>query len=333
MLKILIISDAHLFHKYAITPEEYNKVLIEQYDNYDIVVDCGDLTDKSMLSASQLNSFSHIYDNIDKPVYILSGNHDSLENETTASVFRLKQNIKVINNICVLDNMLFIPYINSINELYKELQDLNINERLHCGFSHLNITYNVYAMINLHNNTEQKLNLYCDNIFNGHIHSPEDKNTIAGNIYNIGSCSNISFGDSHIPNYSIFSTESNTLTRYNIKNSIVHRVFNNKIEEAYQEIYKLVKDYRLRCCFKLDNNEENLSIKQIIKDRLYNNTNNIVDICFSYLKNKDTEKCEQTAKQSELIDYKYLIKTLIDNFERDNEIKIIKDIKDELLCD
>lgn len=327
-MKIGLISDAHLFHKYAITVENYNFILQKQFKNCDIIVDCGDLTDKSSLTAPQLEKLSKVYDNIDKPVYIIAGNHDSLSSTTVASIFNMKSNIKIITEPTKINNMLFVPYTDNIKELIKTLNKLD--EFCNFAFSHLNITSNVYATIPFKN--IDKLFKYAKIWFNGHIHTMEEESTAFGSLYNIGSCSNLTFGDEHIPCFSVYDTDLNVLNTIEIKDSIIHKNYrlqdNTDLKSIYSDISFLASKYKLCCKFYLQNNQNSLEIRKQIKSELESNFN-ILSISFDYMKDKSVEK-KKEIKESKLNKVP-LMQQLIQHFEEDTQISLSNNIKKELM--
>ena len=123
-MKIGIISDAHMFHRWGITTEMYCDIITNKFANCDIIVDCGDITDRSNLTAPQIDALSKLYKDIDKPVYLVAGNHDSLSNTTVASVFESKKNVLVIREPAIYDTMLFVPYTDDIKTMFKQLNEI-----------------------------------------------------------------------------------------------------------------------------------------------------------------------------------------------------------------
>lgn len=318
-MRIGIISDAHLFNKYAITTEKYNEILKEMIkQDVDCIVDCGDLTDKSHLSAPQLDKLSKIFNNVNNvPIYIVAGNHDSLDNTTVASVFNMKKNITIITKPTKIDNMLFVPYTNNIKKLYEELEEV-VDESVDYAFSHLNITNLFYADISFDNS--QKLFTFADIWFNGHIHIPENYDDMLGSIYNVGSCSSLTFGDTHIPNYCIFSDDG--LIRENIKGSIVHKIFKQNLN-----LEDLGNDFDYRCRIDLYNNPNSLELRKEIRDLSLTNPN-IKELVFSYI--KDETRKETLIKQQQASKIS-LSTQLIKQFETDNKITLSDDIKRRII--
>ena len=320
-----IISDAHLFNKYAIEPEKYHNIIINEFKNCDFIVDCGDLTDKSNLTAPQIDILSKIFTDVNKPIYLLAGNHDSLANTTVASIFEENKNIKVIKaEPKVIDGMLFIPYTDDIKNLYKILNKI-VTTPVKYAFSHLNITNNFYSSINS-NNIHTLFN-YTEYLFNGHIHLPEIlKESVIGTLYNVGSCSSLTYGDVHIPNFCIFDKDK--LQSNSIRNSIIHKTY-DITEDNFDTILSLVeedaKNNRLCCRFRLYNNESSIEIRRKIREVLQDV---VYMINFDYIKNK-TKVNESIEKTS--INKEPLIELLIKSFEKENRILLSKQLKEELI--
>lgn len=331
-MKIGIISDAHLFHRWSITPESYKDIILNKFSDCDIIVDCGDITDKSNLTAPQIDILSKLYENVNKPVYLVAGNHDSLSNTTVASVFESKRNVLVIREPAIYDTMLFVPYTDDIKTMFKQLNEV-VKEPVKYAFSHLNITSNIYASIPF--SDTKKLHKYAEIWFNGHIHNDEKNETVFGKVYNVGSCSSLTFGDTHVPCYSIYDTEENYLETKPISNCILHRTFNfsNKsgnFDLYYDEIEYATRFYRMRCKCYLPNCDDSLNIKREIKERLEQNPN-IISIVFDYIKDnnkKEIKKQEVEAKCEQKIP---LMQQLFEHFEKDTQITLSDSIKEGLM--
>lgn len=326
-MKILIITDAHLFHKYAITTKKYHDIL--KNEDYDIIVDCGDLTNNSSLTAPQLDKISHIYDNIIKPIYIVAGNHDSLSGTTIASVFSMKNNIKIITKPIILDNMLFVPYTDDIKTLYQNLDSI-VKDQVNFMFSHLNLTSNFYATIPFKD--AKILHKYAEIVFNGHIHTIEENKTAFGKIYNLGSCSNLTFGDNHTPCYSVYDTEQKILNRIEIKNSTIHKNYKvldiDDVGSILKNIKDNYKDYKLRCKFYLYNTPESITIRKQINNKI-KDTENIIGCVFDYIKQDKIKQIKKTENKKQ--DIQSLCTKLINLFEENTSIMLQDEIKKELL--
>ena len=331
-MKIGIISDAHLFHRWGITTESYHDIILNKFKNCDIIVDCGDITDKSNLTAPQIDALSKLYEDIYKPVYLVAGNHDSLSNTTVASVFESKRNILVIREPAIYNTMLFVPYTDDIKTMFKQLDEV-VKEPVKYAFSHLNITSNFYASIPF--SDTKKLHKYAEVWFNGHIHNDEKNETVFGKVYNVGACSSLTFGDTHTPCYSIYDTEEDYLETKPIDNCVLHRTFNfsnnsGNFDLFYDEIEYATRFYRMRCKCYLPNCDDSLNIKREIKERLEQNPN-IISIVFDYIKDnnkKEIKKQEVEAKCEQKIP---LMQKLFEHFEKDTQITLCDDIKEGLM--
>ena len=328
-MKIGLITDAHLFHKNAITPGHYKNILIDKFKDVDIIVDCGDMVDKPFLIADQLDWLQYIFKDLDKPFYYVAGNHDSLNSKSTAlSILKLKSNIKVITEPTKIENLLFIPYTDDIKSLYNKLDELNISGDT-IIFSHLNITNNMYAIISIKNCS--KLLSYGSVIINGHIHTPETFSDIYGTIYNIGSCSSLTFGDEHIPCYSILDIDENnevSLENYTLSSSLIHLTYiikdSNDADTMFKEISQLSNDVNLRV--KLYNNSNSLELRKYIREQ-QEITSNIRNIQFDYIKEEIKKTRDKTIKHKSI----NIIEQLFQCFEKDNNTSILDNIKKDLL--
>lgn len=327
-MKIGIISDAHLFHKYAITPAMYKSVLIDGFADVDIIVDCGDLTDKANLTADQLDEMSKVFDDVKKPMYIVAGNHDSLNNTTVASILGLNDNIHIIKNEPqLIDNMLFVPYTDNMRALYKKLDKL-VDEQVDVMFSHLNITGNLYASLSFKD--IDKILKYSRHIFNGHIHTPEAKIDVFGAFCNVGSSSSLTFNDEHYPCFCIYNTETREIETFTIKN-IIHRTYDitkQNISDILNGITNLTKTYKIRCRINIPNNVESVEIRKQLREKLELN-DNVVSIVFNYTKDKEAAKKIRISESK--VDKTPLMEQLFNYFEIDCGVKLDDEIKKELL--
>lgn len=325
-MRILIISDAHLFHKYAITCKKYHNILLKELNNIDIIVDCGDLTDKSTLTAPQLDELSNIFVGIDKPIYLVAGNHDSLNNTTTVSVFNNFKNITIIKSKpAIINNILFIPYTDNIKQLYKDLDEI-IKEPIKIAFSHLTITDSIYATIPF--NSSKDINKYAINLFNGHIHTPQEHCSIYGNIFNIGACSSLTFGDEHLPCYIIYDTDTDKFERFSIEETFIHKTYELSSTDIVQEIQNTNQNYLKILRFKLPNESNSIQIAKDIRNKLCD-IKNVLEISFDYVKTK--QQMNKKDIKNININKKTLVEQLIENFQKDNNIILDNDIKKELL--
>lgn len=332
-----VLSDAHLFHRnsqYLL----YKKVIMDLQDTYnvDLIVDCGDLTDYNVMDASQAEKLRYIFSEVKVPFHIVMGNHDSLEGVSLASLLNMNKNINVHNEVACVNNVLFIPYINSAKQLYEKLKNLNLDKSVKYAFSHLNLTSNFYAMIPFERS--RNLHMYADTIFNGHIHTPEENDTLYGKIINIGSCSSLTFSDEHTPSFIILDTDNDNFTTYPIKDSIIHRTkcFNDEqpIDCIIKEIEASVKslfDYKINWRIKLSRNfpiEKKKKIKEYLTSLINTNV-----IQFDYYNdNKNNESQNSTKEHSNKQSKVPLIEQLFTQYEKDTGILLSEDIKKEIIA-
>lgn len=332
-MKFGIITDAHLFHRYAIKPEKYKEIIQNLNNNPEIkfIVDCGDLADKSVLTAPQVEILTHIFDYVTKPVYIVAGNHDSLEGTTVVTALELNPNVKVIKEPTVVDNLLFVPYVNTAKELYSKLNNLILGNNIpKYAFSHINVTSNIYSMIPFKD--VDKLFKYAKYWYNGHIHTKEERLTAFGVFINVGACSNLTFGDNHIPCYTIVDVNDEIINveNYGIDGSIIHKVFSTEnLDKVYDEINYATRFYKMRCRFKLPNNESSLEIRKQICQRFKDNSN-VLSLNFDYVKTEVKKQRQEIKVDKEKLKSN-LYEQLFQHFEEDTQLSISKEIKKELM--
>ena len=333
-MKFGIITDAHLFHRYAIKPEKYKEIIQDLNNNSEIefIVDCGDLTDKSILTAPQVEILTHIFDYVTKPVYIVAGNHDSLEGTTVATALELNPNVKIIKEPTVINDLLFIPYINTTKELYSKLNGLVSDNHIpKYAFSHINVTSNIYSMIPFRD--VDKLFKYAKYWYNGHIHTEEEHLTAFGRFINIGACSSLTFGDNHIPCYTIVNVDSNetvNVENHGIDGSIIHKIFSTEnLNKVYDEINYATRFYKMRCRFKLPNNENSLEMRKQICQRFEDNSN-VLSLNFDYIKTEVKKQKQEIKIDKEKLKLN-LYEQLFQRFEEDTQLSISKEIKEELM--
>lgn len=329
MSKIGIIADAHLFGRWS-QPQLYKKAIqdLQNKHKVDIIVDCGDLTDNSIINSVQSSILYDIFSNVKIPMHIVRGNHDSLSGTSLASVLRINSNIIVHDSIEVSDGMLFIPYTNSKTELKEGLSNLSLSESVKLAFSHLTMTENPYAMLTFNNNEASKLiHKYAEIVFNGHIHNNSECKTVYGTIFNVGSFSNQSFGDEDVPHYSIFS--DGRLEQYVVDGSIMHKTVTiNNIEDVDTLISlpnhnELMFNWRIKLPADFD-----FEVRNQIRSKLYDYryTNNVqFDYAVQKKKAAESLKLEKESKTSKLP----LLDQLFLSFEQTGQI-LNPEIKQEL---
>lgn len=251
-MKIGLITDAHLFHKYT-QPQLYRRILqkLQSMEDIEMIVDCGDLTDNYILNSEQAKQLHDIFSSVKKPMHIVMGNHDSHGGQSLASVLELNPNIVVHNTIgqCIrrskVDiedtvNMLFVPYYNTKSELEHQLTEQNMFRRADVAFSHLMISEIPYSMLTF-KDAPSFLHKYADVWLNGHIHKSSKNSTLYGDIYNLGSFSSVSFGDVDVPSYSIYNTKTKELRSYPVQDSLVHKTLVPDCDQTNDEILKEIK--------------------------------------------------------------------------------------------
>lgn len=320
-MKIGIVSDLHLGHR-NVKIETFKNTILKLQNKVDLIVDCGDLTDSNKVDAIQLTELYRIFKDINKPYYIIRGNHDSLDSKTIAKLLELNSNIFVAEKISKVSynniDLLLIPYTNNINETFKTLK-----EKEYFGdfaFSHLNITDNNFSDIKIKSESVQQLFYYSDFWINGHIHTPESYNFGFGRIENIGSISSLTYGDEHIPNYGILDTETKSIERYQITNCIIHKTCNTDFD--FDLFQKENCDNYINWRIKLPN-DFFMEDRQKIKNKLQNypNTLNIqFDLKIGKNDNSITSKKYDIKKVN-------LLEQLFESYEKDNNTILNQDIK------
>lgn len=332
-MKIGIISDAHLFHKNS-QIQLYKKAIKDLQNKVDIIIDCGDLIDKNVIDASQAEELKNTFKNIYIPFHIIKGNHDALNNVSVTSLLAMNNNIVVHNDVEIFifkeKSFLFIPYIEKAKDIYTKLKKLSLDSPVDYAFSHLNITSNFYSTISF--DKLENLFLYASVYFNGHIHTPETKKNLFGLFYNIGSFSSLTYGDEHIPYYSIYDTETKELEKITIIDNIIHKTIKidlNSNSNYKQIIYDYSKKYvKQKINWRIQiSTEFSAKDRQELKDYIKNldNTNNIQ---FSYIQNKQQNKEKHNYNNS--ISSVTMIQQLFQQFEKDKNVKLDKNIKTEL---
>ena len=104
-MKIGILTDAHLFHRNS-QSQLYKKVIINLHNCVDMIIDCGDLLDKSVLNAIQSSELQNIFKDISIPFYIVRGNHESLGGVSLTTLLSINSNIHVCNSVEIHKDML-----------------------------------------------------------------------------------------------------------------------------------------------------------------------------------------------------------------------------------
>lgn len=329
MSKIGIISDAHLFHRWS-QPQLYKKTIQKLQDmDVDFIVDCGDLTDSNILNSVQSDILYDVFNIVKVPMHIVMGNHDSLGGTSLASILKMNKSITVHTDIEVVGNMLFIPYTNNKRDLRGSLESLNLSEPVNLAFSHLMMLDNKYAMIPFDNS--KFLHKYADTIFNGHIHDYSEYKTLFGTIYNVGSFSNLTFGEKDTPHYHTYNTETKEFKRYQVDGGIVHQtvVIENTsdidgLESQLDSVHSFKYNWRVK--LPADFNFKN---RNVIRELLYNFdcTNSIQFDCLTSSQLKQRIEINSTQK---IKDKQSLLEQLFSSYENYTNVKLSDDIKKQL---
>lgn len=177
-----------------------------------------------------------------------------------------------------------------------------------------------------------KLFKYAKYWYNGHIHTEEERLTAFGRFINIGACSNLTFGDNHIPCYTIVNVNNKTVNVENhvIGESVIHKVFNTEnLDKVYDEINYATRFYKMRCRFKLPNNESSLEIRKQICQRFKDNSN-VLSLNFDYVKTEVKKQRQEIKVDKEKLKSN-LYEQLFQHFEEDTQLSISKEIKKELM--
>lgn len=330
-MKIGILSDAHLFHKNS-QIKLYKKAITDLQNKVDIIVDCGDLTDKNIINASQAEELRTTFKDISIPFHIVKGNHDALNDVSVSSILSMNSNIIVHNDVNVIDfkgkQFLFIPYTEKAKDIYIKLKKLDLISPADYAFSHLNVTSNFYSTISF--DKLENLFLYSNIYFNGHIHTPEAEKSLFGSFYNVGSFSSLTYGDEHVPYYIIYDTETDSFEKFLILENIIHKTIKIDNTTHRQEIDNYVEKYdKQKINWRIQiTTEFSAEDRQELKNHLktFNNTNNIQ---FSYVQNKQQKK-EKISNNDYNNVSMTMIQQLFQQFEGDKNTKLDDSLKTEL---
>lgn len=349
-MKIGLISDFHFGHK-KVNIQTLQRILshLISIEHVSIIVDCGDILDTDVLNSVQAEQLRQTFKNMSVPYHIVRGNHDSLGDVSLATILSLNDNIFVHNDICVTETnncrLLFVPYYNSIKQLYKDLQN-NVSDFCDFAFSHLNITNNFYATIPLDSKNKNLTQLfkYSENWFNGHIHTPETYESIEGNIYNIGSISSLTFGDSHFPCYYILDTETKNLSEYPVVDANYHKTLDlsqysteAEIEDSFlslcDNIINLCKDTNVMLFWRVYlPTFVSLEFKQNLKSKLLTICN-CGDVIFSFKQSNSNkkEKIEESINNKNSSSRENIVQQFINSYEKNTQDKILDSIITKLM--
>lgn len=335
MSKIGIVSDLHLGHR-KVNIENYTEVLnkLQNIHGVDMIVDCGDIFDTSTINAVNAKEIKDAFKNMNIPIHIIRGNHDTLSEVSVASMLDLSNNITIHNSVDIVyfnnQSFLFVPYVNSKTELDKNLGF--VKEQVNFAFSHLNLTNNFYATFST-KIADKYFHKYAEYWFNGHIHTPEIYSSLFGKIYNVGSVSSLTYGDEHKPCYAIFDTVTLEYKDFYIDNSIIHKTFSlqniDDLQSILDDLKQLYSNNLWNLRIKIPNSfltEEKDKIKDIINSYL---TDKILEIQFDYLSSNNNIEIKNLSVQQNK-SKQPLIYQLFTEYELKGKI-LDKDIKEEII--
>lgn len=281
--------------------EEQLLPYIKQYNGDCRLIHLGDVFDSrssisTYIAGQVVELFKKLAGNT-KEFYIICGNHDFYSPNTDEynTVSLLLENIpgiKIVSNfVQVVDDFVLVPWFEWEKRVdnNSQIQKIINTQNIKYIFTHGDI---------IHESTE------CGNIkvFSGHVHIPYIKN----NLYNLGSCYALNFGDSNAPRgfYDLF--EDGKLKFIENKSSIkFYRLYNNDIfnppnisNNDYVELYikqeNLSSDKYINVIKNMSTRIKNITIipqfseinTEIIKFDGYNVDNIINEMVPEHLKEK-----------------------------------------------
>lgn len=209
-LNVLCIGDIHIqtnnINDIKILIEKLESYIVKNTENIDIVLFMGDiLHTHERLHTIPFNLATNLFEKLSKikPLYILVGNHDYINNSQFLSTnhwmncLKSHNNINIIDNVTLLNNkgqnVLFCPFIPD-GRFKESLGTLkNFDWKLSdCIFGHQLIDGVKMGSIVTENVEKWEENYPF--LISGHIH---DKQKIQNNVYYTGSCIQHAFGESH----------------------------------------------------------------------------------------------------------------------------------------
>ena len=222
----------------------------------DLIIDCGDLLDKSDIDAETNYILSDIYKkDLGIKEIIICGNHEIKDIDGTYNslcVLNNYKNVEIYNKIHTLKinddlTLIFQPYTKkeeNIKELVNTLDSIKSKKVL---FSHL--TYINVPNIKLNENIKGEIdyNLVKDRvdlIFNGHIHTGLESDKYV----QIGCITGSTFNDDytfHKPGIIIFDTDTFEIKRIENPNAILYTKINYKELTQLKDINN--KYFRIDC--------------------------------------------------------------------------------------
>ena len=271
MKNILLIGDPHFKTSNHIETEQLEKEilnLLKTNTKIDFVVLLGDILDThEKINMRPFCRASNFIINISKykPVYVLIGNHDRLNN----NVFMTKEhpflglenykNIKIIDETYQEDNFVFVPYVP--NGRFKEaLNFINFdyNDSEICIFAHQE--FKGCQMKNIVSETGDEWNEDNCPVFSGHIHHYHKPQK---NIIYTGTPYQINFGDS--ANKYVFILEYENKNSWNLNKIELDILKKRIIYMKFSDLgtFKLNKNEVVKIIFEEEYDKKN---KKILED-------------------------------------------------------------------
>lgn len=193
--------------------ETFAKEILEGNQQADIIIVMGDLFDKFQVSNNTLLECRDILDCVEKPCYILMGNHDVTRNTELASSFDVMFNMVVADEVRFIteitevyingqSKILLCPYdaFTTTEELFKDY-----SEPLLAAFGHWDTSSFGGSS---HNLLPAQLGTVTNNIFTGHEHTPKDYFLDNGTTKVVVTGSMLPYSHAEDPNANIYVTIS-----------------------------------------------------------------------------------------------------------------------------
>ena len=245
MKESIVIGDIHINSKYDYKKffEDLIDFLEEKKYEYKNVIFLGDFIDSiNKVRFEDLYKLKEIVDVFlekGKNIYILVGNHDVLDVKKI-NVFDIvlsyNERIKIIKEVEVIDDILFLPYTNK-EEIKEVLENIDL-EKVKYIYSHndFNDLYHSVTNKTVDISISEVLKKYNNIKFiSGHIHNWFVKD----NIYVVGCSFNTSFSDKNIDNLILHIDEKEEITGIKYR-SIVYFTFEiRKEEDIYKSLFIL----------------------------------------------------------------------------------------------
>lgn len=309
-MKLLVVADMHLAYTSSILPIFHSDSMyttrlqymidtvkwyedLAKKENVAYIINLGDLTDANILRSEEITALSEAYacrnqDSIPE-IYIV-GNHDMLTDDHRFSattilsripnfyVYTEPTKMTLTANDETIETTL-LPYINWKKIDHEFLKKWNSD----ILFSHIDIMgsslYKVFGNdIGIDPNL---LEMYFNQVYNGHIHLQEHLDTKKEAIWNVGSLTSLSFSDSnkYIPGAHIIDTKTGGLKTvenpYNILfrkmkvsslSDLIDRL--KKYDPKYKYVLRVEIPFNIReDAKKLIEKEENIIAYRLLLDR------------------------------------------------------------------